>query len=160
MIASFKVWFVSTSDSTICIHFAGVGDDIPNSWVIFSADQPSHLSALGLMATHLGGTARRCHEAKAARRSPWCGCRSWQKECGLDPLNIITAWWFGTWMDYFSENSSECHHPNGRTHIFFRGGWNHQPDYSCRPDEALQFCLLVCTPHWLYLKLYLHSHGP
>ena len=47
-----------------------------------------------------------------------------------DERNIVTGWWFGTELDYFSIQSfsGEFHHPDWRTHIFQRG-WNHQPVY-------------------------------
>ena len=39
-------------------------------------------------------------------------------------FTIKTGWWFGFVPIYW-----EFHHPNWRTHIFFRGvGLNHQPD--------------------------------
>ena len=46
--------------------------------------------------------------------------RSWSTESG---------WWFGTFLFFHTVIDWECHHPNWRFVIFFRGvGLNHQPD--------------------------------
>ena len=69
-----------------------------------------------------------------------------------------SGWWFGTWLLWLSIYW-ECHHPNWRTHIFQRVGWNHQPAmyYAHIVDYGIPWMFLVvglwgCTyggsPKW------------
>jgi hypothetical protein len=65
-------------------------------------------------------------------------------------LNDLNAWWFGTWMDYDSPFSWECHHPNCL--IFFRGAAFKFVLASHPWDEVPSFCdFVIATDFYAHL---------